>query len=237
MAKEDVDVAEMDLARVVERIHLDLGSEASWPTPVRLESLAQCVMNSIYSTGNRSESVIRVLDRYRERRRDAGHDPALDGPSDLLDEIRECGGPDGFAEVLDNRWRAWSRVEAPLKAHVIHRAAELLHERSVDTHEQLEASLRRKATGDDLKRGWLALPGQRSGLTWRYFLMNADMPGIKADRMITRWTTRTLGRRTEPLEAERLLHDAAQRLGVEERRLDHALWAHERQRTGRRAAT
>lgn len=234
MTEDDVDLAESDLAQIVERLQKELGPKASWPEPVRLESLAQCVMNSIYSTGNRSESVIRVLDRYRKRRRDAGHDPTLDGPAELLGEIRECGGPEGFAESLDNRWRAWSRMEAPLKTQVIHQAAELLLRHSVNTRGELAATLKKEATRDDLKRGWLALPGQRSGLTWRYFLMNAGMPGIKADRMITRWTTRTLGRPTTPVEAERLLHNAAQRLGVEDRRLDHALWAHERQRSGRR---
>lgn len=230
MTMNNEDTADADLARVVQILHIDLGPEASWPAPVRLESLAQCIMNSIYSTGNRSESVIRVLDRYRKRRREAGQDPNLDGPAELLDEIAKCGGPERFAEALENRWRAWSQKAAPLKTQVIQQAAELLHGESVNTCEQLEAALEKPTTRDALKRGWLDLPGQRSGLTWRYFLMNAGMPGIKADRMITRWTTRTLGRSTTPVEAEQLLHSAAHRLGVEARRLDHALWAHERQR-------
>jgi hypothetical protein len=225
------DNGDVNLARVVQHIEKDLGPETSWPTPVLLESLAQCVMNSIYSTGNRSESVVRVLDRYRKRRREAGHDPALDGPAELLAEIDACGGPDGFSDALDNRWRAWSRKTAPLKTQVIQQAAQLLLEESVGTREELEVALEKPTTQDALKRGWLGLPGQRSGLTWRYFLMNAGLPGIKADRMITRWMTRTLGRSTTPAEAERLLLNAADLLGVHARHLDHALWVRERQRS------
>jgi len=231
MTPEHEDNGDADVARVVENIEIDLGPETSWPEPVLLESLAQCVMNSIYSTGNRSESVIRVLDRYRNRRREAGHDPALDGPAELVAEINACGGPEGFSEALDNRWRAWSSKTAPLKTQVIQQAAELLSEMSVSTREQLEAALKEPTTKDALKRGWLGLPGQRSGITWRYFLMNTGMPGIKPDRMITRWTTRTLGRPTTPAEAEELLLNAANQLGIQARHLDHALWLHERQRS------
>ncbi|CAM3468565.1 hypothetical protein OCAE111667_11310 [Occultella aeris] len=220
--------SEAELAQVVEGIKVDLGPEASWPSPVLLNGLALCVMNSIYSTGNRSERVVRVLDRYRRRRRDAGFDPALDGPKDLLAEIDECGGPEGFANALENHWRAWSSKTAPYKAEVIYQAAKLLDTASVNTREQLEEGLRDSVAHEHLKRGWQGLPGQGSGLTWRYFLMNAGMPGIKADRMIIGWTVRTLGRTTTPVEAERLLTDSASQLGVETRRLDHALWDYTR---------
>lgn len=81
-----------------------------------------------------------------------------------------------------------------------------------------------------LKQNWLALPGQRTGLTWRYFLMNSGMPGIKADRMITRWTSRAVRRRLAPPEAERILTSAAEHLDLNTRRLDHAVWNDERVR-------
>ncbi len=232
MTERDADVTQAGLVWVVTRLEMDLGPQESWPDPVRLESLAQCVMNSIFSTGNRSEGVVRVLDRYRQRRRTAGHDPALDGPAELLDEIQACGGPEGFAQALGARWRAWPRREAPRKSVVIQRAAELLVERSVNSHDDLVVTLEKGASAAELKSDWLALPGQCSGLTWRYFLMNAGMPGIKADRMITRWTERALGRPARAGEAEALLKSAARSLEVAERHLDHALWDHERAVSG-----
>ena len=225
--RRDEEIRDAELARVVDKITAELGPQSVWPSPVLLEGLAQCILNAVCSTGNRSESVIRVLDRYRRRRVEAGADPNIDGPAELLAEIRACGGPEGFADALGNHWRAWQSKTAPYKTKVIHGAAELLATASVHNREQLEAALENPTRHDALKRGWRDLPGQRSGLTWRFFLMNTGMPGIKADRMITRWTSRALGRSTTPQEAERILIDAAKRLGVDTRRLDHAVWDRE----------
>lgn len=220
-----------DLDHVVQQLERDVGPPESWPPPVQLGSLALCVMNSILSTGNRSESVVRVLNRYREVRREADSDPELDGPDDLLATISACGGPAGLADALDNHWRAWSRKTAPLKMQVIQEAAALLQSESVLSREDLVAAWDNLPLRSRLKQGWLALPGQRSGLTWRYFAMNAGMPGIKADRMLTRWVARTLERTTTSDEVERLLTMAATRLQVDARHLDHALWSFERGRS------
>jgi hypothetical protein len=226
----DDDELDADIAHLEEKIMAELGPQSAWPSPVLLGSLAQCVLNALYSTGNRSETVVRVLDRYRQRRRDAGADPNRDGPAELLVEMECCGGPEGFADALGNHWRAWQSTTAPYKTQVIHEAAQLLIAASVLDRGKLEAALENPVARDQLKNGWLRLPGQRSGLTWRFFLMNSGMPGIKADRMITRWTSRALGRSVTPREAERILTGAAERLGVDTRRLDHAVWDNERRR-------
>lgn len=227
--RDDV-ASSVDLDRLIQEITAELGPPSEWPSPVLLKCLGQCVLNSIYSTGNRSKSVERVLDRYRERRRNAGADPDLDGPAELLTEIEMCGGPAGFADALGNHWRAWARKDAPYKTEVISGASELLIAASVHDRDDLLALLEKPAANEEIKNGWLELPGQRSGLTWRYFLMNSGVPGIKADRMITRWTSRTLGRPVKPTEAEPLLLSAAEQLGVDARRLDHAIWGNERRR-------
>lgn len=173
---------------------------------------------------------MRVLDRYRRRRLAAGADPAADGPADLLAEIEACGGHQGFADALGNHWRAWQRKTAPYKTAAVHEAAALLANASVHDREGIEAALNNAAVHKRLKEGWLSLPGQRSGLTWRYFLMGSGIPGVKADRMITRWTSRALDRGVTPLEAEQILLGAAERLDVDARRLDHAVWGNERRR-------
>jgi hypothetical protein len=230
----DDEVVEADVPRVTREIEAQLGPQSAWPSPVLLESVAQCVLNALYSTGNRSEAVVRVLDRYRRRRSDAGADPDRDGPAELLREIESCGGPEGFADALSNHWRAWQRTTAPYKTQVIYEAAQLLVAGSVCDRSDLEVALRDEAVHQQLKKGWLRLPGQRSGLTWRFFVMNAGMPGIKADRMITRWTSRAVEREVTPSEAERILNAAAERLSVDTRLLDHAVWLYERRRAGQR---
>lgn len=230
MPPHDQDALDADLAHVVRRIATELGPPPTWPSPVLVEGLALCIMNALYSTGNRSEAVVQVLDRYRRRRLAAGADPAADGPAELSAEIESCGGHQGFADALGNHWRAWQSKTAPYKTKVVYEAAALLANASVHDRDGLEAALKDPAVHDRLKKGWLSLPGQRSGLTWRFFLMNSGIPGVKADRMITRWTSRALGRAVTPLEAERILIGAAERLGVEARRLDHAVWGKERKR-------
>jgi hypothetical protein len=85
---------------------------------------------------------------------------------------------------------AWQSKTAPYKTEAIHGAAQLLVAASVHNREDLLAALQIPTKHDALKRVWRDLPGQRSGLAWRYFLMNAGMPGIKAARMIMRWTSR-----------------------------------------------
>jgi hypothetical protein len=222
------EISDSDVARTVPAVQ-SLGDPSTWTSPVTLTGLAECVLNSIYSTGNRSESVVKVLNRYRSRR-GAGADPSQDGPEDLLAEIESCGGPEGFADALGNHWRAWQDKSAPCKTQAIFEAAQLLKAEAVRDRHDLEVALGTADVHSRLKGGWLRIPGQRSGLTWRYFLMNSGMPGIKADRMITRWTSRAVGRTVASSEAETILTRAAEALGLETRRLDHAVWSSERDR-------
>jgi len=62
--------ADVDMA--VAAAEAELPDRGSWPSPVFLDGLGLCVMNAVYSTRNHSSAVVRVLDRYRERRREQG---------------------------------------------------------------------------------------------------------------------------------------------------------------------
>ena len=79
----------------------DLGDPATWQAPVEFrDSLALCALNSAYSLRSRSNSVVRLLDRFRERFPDANK---ASGP-DLLRAMDATGGPESFArEVLGNK--------------------------------------------------------------------------------------------------------------------------------------
>ena len=119
-------MVDADVARVVDELESTLGDPSTWPAPVTLPGLALCILNSIYSTGNLSQTVAKVLNSYRERRWAAGANPDEDGPAELLCEIRSCGGPEGFADAIGNHWRAWQRTTAPFKAQVVYDAAHLV---------------------------------------------------------------------------------------------------------------
>ncbi|TDC41406.1 hypothetical protein [Micromonospora sp. KC213] len=207
-----------------------LGSPDTWrPMPSGYpDSLALCVLDAIWSIGVRYEAVKNVVSRYRECRRAEGGNADRDGASDLLQHVRLAGGPDRFADRLRNQQRVSTRPGAVRKAEAVYQAAEALSEAGIETVKDL----RTVATGPDearVKRAWLALPGQRSGVSWHYLLMLARLPGVKPDRMICRFVARALGRdRIAPAEAVTLVMQAAERLDVSPTALDHEIWRYER---------
>ncbi|MEV4490688.1 hypothetical protein AB0K04_11300 [Micromonospora coxensis] len=215
-----------------------LGPPDTWrPMPPGYpDSLALCVLDAVWSIGVRYEAVENVVSRYRECRRAEGGDADHDGVSDLLRHIRLNDGPDRFADRLANQQRVSTRPGAPRKAEAVHRAAEALSEAVIETVEDLRAA----ATGPHegrVKGAWLSVPGQRSGISWRYLLMLARLPGVKPDRMICRFVARALGRdRVAPAEAVTLVVRAAERLDVSPTALDHEIWRYER-KSRRRVAT
>jgi hypothetical protein len=80
------------------------------------------------------------------------------------------------------------------------------------------------------------IPGQSSGLSWRYFLMLAGREDlVKPDRMIFRFLERVVGRAVGPEEAQEMLTAAARELdrefpGIKPRTLDNLIWRQERAR-------
>ena len=80
------------------------------------------------------------------------------------------------------------------------------------------------------------IPGQSSGLSWRYFLMLAGREDlVKPDRMIFRFLERVLGRPVGADEAQAMLTAAARELdhefpGIKPRTLDNLIWRQERER-------
>ncbi len=186
------------------------------------DSLALCIIDSIQSLGVRYSTVEHVVQRYRAARPGAA---ATDGPDELLSTFDERDGVDRWAQDIGNRNRTSTQPGAPLKASAIRGAASFIEGAGVAT----PAALR--ALGPEqlalLKAGWIRLPGQRSGISWRYFLMLAGVPGVKADRMICRFVQNASGK-TKPAiapgAAGQAVETAARRLDVSATTLDHAIW-------------
>lgn len=63
-------------------------------------------------------------------------------------------------------------------------------------------------------------------VTWEYLTMLLSHDGVKADSWITEFVGRAIGRRVSAEDAGRLVKEAAQKLGVDEKTLDHAIWSH-----------
>ncbi|MFH5230393.1 heme peroxidase [Antrihabitans spumae] len=208
----------------------DLGDPDLWITPDGYpDSLALCLIDSIYSTGAHYTSVLNVVRNYRDYRRTQAANADSDGAPELLTTIGELGGPDGWATKVGNRRPTSTAPGAPLKAAAIASAAETLVELGIETTSELRAAA---ANGqiDAVKQAWRRVPGQRSGLTWEYALMLAQIPGVKADRMVIRYTARAIGLPESQLSAKRaneLVRRVAEVKGWNIIHTDHAIWRFE----------
>ena len=68
------------------------------------------------------------------------------------------------------------------------------------------------------------MPGQGSGISWRYVRLLAGVQEVKPDRMIIRFVARAIGRTPMPNEAAALVTAVATGLNVDLRGLDHRIW-------------
>lgn len=223
-----IDVVDEFIAHVENR----LGTPSSWSFPGGYPgSLALCVIDSIQSIGVRYGSVQKVVERYRAHR-DA--DAGTDSLDDLRRVFAELGGVEGWTRTVGNRHKTSTAARASLKGEVILRAATRLPQLGVTTTEDLRSAPAPKV--HDVKAAWLAMPGQRSGISWRYLLMLAGVPGVKPDRMIRRFVE-TSSVPVDPWmsagEVAELVEEAARRLQVSASALDHAIWLHQ---SGRKAS-
>ena len=221
-------MSELSLLR--DQVLEDLGeSDAEWHNPSGYASAALCVLDSIYSTGNHYTGVTRLVDTYCSLRRDEGADPQVDRSTDLVEAVARWGGVDTFVERTGYRWKTSTRSGAPYKAEAALGAAVALQANGLETVDDIRAALSVPSEQEPapIKRAWLALPGQRSGLTWNYFLMLAGVPGVKADRMVTSYVGRALGRKVDAKEAAALVSALADERQVSRTKLDHAIWRKE----------
>lgn len=63
-------------------------------------------------------------------------------------------------------------------------------------------------------------------VTWEYFTMLLSHDGVKADTWITEFVGRAVRRRVTPERAGALVKDAADKLGIGQTELDHAIWSY-----------
>lgn len=87
--------------------------------------------------------------------------------------------------------------------------------------------------GGEVEASWRAVTGQRSGITWRYVLMLAGVPGVKPDRMICRFVEDSLQLRRRSVGTEfayDIVTAAAKEMGISATALDHAIWRYQRGR-------
>ncbi len=87
-----------------------------------------------------------------------------------------------------------------------------------------------------LKEEWLrGIPGQKSGISWRYAQMLAGEPGVKPDRMILAFMNRVgVPQGVTPKKFIRQIVEEVDMPSVDSIVVDHRMWSVERDMRRRR---
>lgn len=135
-------------------------------------------------------------------------------------------------EIFKNSQRTSSR-NGILKAEAVRLFAKELSNYGIQTFDDLKKAIVNQELEDSIRN----IPGQRSGISYKYFLMLAGSDSlIKADRMICRFVAQSQGLKekdVKPEQAESLVISACNILNKEfpnlsPRLLDYAIWNYQR---------
>lgn len=203
-------------------------------------SIGQCVIDAVFSIGVKYSGTRAVVERWS-----ASQNP----PWELVSEERRAGKPPSrerttseFLALLSgydaeelarqhfgNAQRTSTRGNSILKAEAVRLFAIALQRGGI---ERLRDTQEARLT-DRVRKDVVSIPGQASGISWDYFLMLAGSDEhVKMDRMLYRFVAAALGWPKMPSPrrhdlARSLVVQAASRLTVKPRELDHAIWNYE----------
>lgn len=220
-------------AQLVQSCREIVGDESTWITANGYPgSLALCIIDSIFSTGSHYQSGINVVDAYCANRNAEGGDPQRDGVQELLASFEMVGGSAEWAKTVDNHKPAHTKPGALLKAEVVHRAAlalKGLEGGGIFTTRDMHTEFSKDEELKRIKKAWLRLPSQSSGVTFNYLLILAGFQSVKPDRMVMRFIEKYAGLEGQSLstsEATGLIREVARLYPTQVRKLDHAIWRH-----------
>jgi hypothetical protein len=211
------------LAEECDRL-LPLGS-AELGVEYGYRSLPECVIDAVYSINAHYSGVRNVVRRYEEH---------VCGRELTITEFLVLLGSRSADELAESFFRNRARTSPRsgiLKAEAVVRFAGALQGAGIETRGDVQEPRTSHA-----QRRVLTIPGQRSGLSWRYFLMLAGAQDlVKPDRMILGFLEDVLDRRFTADEAQWLLGAASSILAqtypeITPRGLDHQIWRFQRER-------
>ncbi|MDR2565367.1 MAG: hypothetical protein LBC97_04780 [Bifidobacteriaceae bacterium] len=204
-----------------------LPDPAEWPKLNSYpDSLAESVIDAIWSEQVRYSNVIEIVGRYRDYRRAQGADADHDGARELAATFSI--GLDAWIDQIGNRQRVFSRDNAPYKAQVVQQAADA----AVASGVQSVADLQTACAGDtdqyqDFHRRWLALPAQSSGMSWERLGLAAGIETVPRNLWLVEFATHATGAPVSGADAVSLVDAAANTMSVTPLRLRNAIWLYQ----------
>ena len=196
--------------------------------------LPYCLLDAIFSISANYSSTRKVVERYAAYYNidSLDHEHTV---SEFLENIRECGGAEKFAEnVVKNRQRT-STKSGILKAEAVRLVAEVCKTRGIETLEDFREYSDRESLDSDI----LAVRGQSSGVMLHYLKMLAgDTTEAKPDRFIERYIRSVLPHITDHEDMVELIREATKELRDEfptltPRKLDGCIWSYARRSENR----
>jgi hypothetical protein len=221
-------VAELDLA------------DARLSDEYYYDSLPLCIVDSVYSIGvdypGTRNTVIRYCDRENVQRISTPLGSASDAYTvdQLLSNIAQYSDSDfGAVSLFGNRRRTSSR-NGILKAEAVYRFATVLAQNGIQTLNDIRSAS--AETISAIESQIKIIPGQRSGISFSYFLMlSGDDGHMKIDRWLLRFVGDALGvarynNVSQAYEDLLVVCSELQRAypNLTPRLLDHTIWSYMR---------
>lgn len=196
---------------------------ASLPEEYYYCSLSHCVIDAIYSIGVKYEGVRNVVERYCAFFEQPKLSPNIGEPLSALLRHYDEHGVIGMLDVFKNRQRTSSR-NGILKAEAVLLFAEVLVRQGIEKREDMLS-----ADFVTLEAAIAEIPGQGSGISFRYFrMLSGDDSLIKPDRMIERFLTNVTGKKPTADVMQSLIEQAASAHQITPRLLDYLIWNYQR---------
>ena len=231
---------DLDINLIVEKMKQDLDlTNASLSDSYFYDSISLCVIDSVYSISIKYDFVLKVIKNYCDYYKIQTHrnkkDDVFDKPSNqdnlknLVDRI-ENSSPEKFAEEIFKSRHRTSTSSGILKSEAVLKFAKCLIKNGINTFDDVSKLENNADVENEIKQ----IPGQTSGISYKYFLMlagNEDF--VKPDRMITRYLENITEKILTEDEKIQIIRNASAELidnyGVTPRGLDHEIWKFQRE--------
>lgn len=230
-----LDSAEIKILTTYCETHLPLQTVCDRADTFGYTHLPLCLVDAVYSIGVNYASTRKVVERTAAffdvsptNVRRSQHDQL--SISQLLGAYDKHGVDGMLTTVFQNRQRTSVR-NGILKAEAVLRFAQAVQAHNGEFIEDVDALVADAAFAQAVK----LIPGQRSGISLRYFFMLAGNDEyVKPDRMIERFILAAVGRKLNATQ----MHDVVVRAATDlqagypkltPRLLDNAIWAYQRQ--------
>ena len=193
--------------------------------------LPLCVIDSIFSIGVRYTSTkntvlhyckVLGLNPYDHARSATKHPHTI---SNLIAKIEETGIQNSALTLFQNQQRT-STKNGLLKAEAVYRFAKILQHYHIESFEDLKTTKHLS----EIELAITKIPGQKSGLSWKYFqMLCGDDDLAKPDRHVLGFIEKQIGYRPSIAEAQHLLTSSVARLkpkypNLTVRLLDYSIW-------------